>query len=151
MPERNTDPLVKARKKYAEDKFNTLKTCLDDMLFANVPITVTEVIKLSGLSKSYLYQNEQAKKLLKEKQEISKKRQRYSGIKYDSIRNYQPTPKDAFLQIEELKRKLHDSYMVQCQILGAENERLKIEIEDIKKRIEQAKEELAAKEKGSNE
>lgn len=62
--ERNTSPMLEARQKIIQQKYDTLKTVLEDMIHNDEQITVPRVCKLSGLSKSYLYHNEKAKKTL---------------------------------------------------------------------------------------
>ena len=63
--ERNTSPLQEARKKIAEEKYNTLKTVLEDMIHNEEEITISRVCKLSRLSKSYLHQKEPKSYLIK--------------------------------------------------------------------------------------
>lgn len=53
--ERNTSPMLEARQKIIQEKYNTLKTVLEDMIHNDELITAPRVCELSGLSKSYLY------------------------------------------------------------------------------------------------
>ena len=64
--ERNTSSMLEARQKIIQEKYTTLKTVLEDMIHNDEQITVPRVCKLSGLSKSYIYHNEKAKKLFDE-------------------------------------------------------------------------------------
>lgn len=91
---RNTKPLQEARKRISDEKYNTLKSTLDDMTRYNEPITISRVCELSGLSKSYLYQNPDAKQLFTQAQKQQKEKAHYSHstskmiqIFYYNIRN----------------------------------------------------------------
>ena len=102
-----------------QDKINTLKIVLDDLINAGEEITIPRVCELAGCSRSFLYQNEEAKTLL----ENAKNKPTPT------------TPPDILLQYEELKRKLQDSYILQYQLLSAENERLKTQLADLEQKI----------------
>ena len=120
---RNTAPLVEARQRQAAQKLAELKATLEDMVSHQEPVTVARVCELSGLSKSYLYQNAEAKKLLAE-------------AKAHNISQPSTTNKtDLLLQYEEIKRKLHESYILQVQLLSSENERLKSEISNLEAEV----------------
>jgi len=62
--ERNTSPMQEARKQISEQKYQTLKIVLEDMIHNHEEITIPRIIQLSGLSKSYLYKNEKVKQLI---------------------------------------------------------------------------------------
>lgn len=136
--DRNVSPLLEARKKSSEQKLLTLKTVLEDMIHNKEEINIPRVCKLTGLSKSFLYQNEKAKNLFTEAKQKSAlydssvKPQGYvpSGINADASGKY-----DLLLQYEEVKRKLQDSYILQYQLLSAENERLRNEIKEKEEKI----------------
>ena len=97
--QRNTSAMLEAQKKKSEEKLQTLKSVLTDMVANKEPITVSRICKLTGLSESYLYKNKEAKELVAQAKKNSKP---------------VPIPKesdfDIVLQYEELKRKLHESY-----------------------------------------
>ena len=120
--ERNVAPMQEAKQRQSAQKIQILKDVLDDMISCQGAITVTRVCELSGLSKSFLYKNEDAKKL-------------FETAKNTVI----PVPKknkhDLLLQYEELKRKLHESYFLQAQLLSSENEHLKEEIADLELQV----------------
>jgi len=61
--ERNVAPMQEAKQRQSAQKIQNLKAVLDDMVSCQEAITVTRVCELSGLSKSFLYKNEEAKKL----------------------------------------------------------------------------------------
>ena len=146
--ERNISPLLEARKKSSEQKLQTLKTVLEDMLHNKEEISIPRICSLTGLSKSFLYKNEQAKALFAEA--------KHKSSLYDfSVKSKSYVPSgintsdkfDLLLQYEETKRKLQDSYILQYQLLSAENERLRKEIENKENKIK----ELRSKNKaGSN-
>lgn len=70
--DRNTKPLFEARKKISDGKYETLQTLLKDIVHSKEKVTVSRVCELSGLSKSYLYQNSKAKQLLDKAKEETK-------------------------------------------------------------------------------
>ena len=106
-----------------QDKINTLKIVLDDLINAGEEITIPRVCELAGCSRSFLYQNEEAKILLKN-----------AKSKLSPV-----NPPDILLQYEELKRKLQDSYILQYQLLSAENERLKEQLADLEQKTNDLK------------
>ena len=109
--ERNTSPMLEARQKIIQEKYNTLKTVLEDMKHNDEQITAPRVCELSGLSKSYLYHNEKAKKLFDETKALAEKKASRSYISsYDLERtdldiNPHMHHDDMLLQYEEIKRK----------------------------------------------
>ncbi len=146
--ERNTSPLQEARKKIAEEKYNTLKTVLEDMIHNEEEITISRVCKLSRLSKSYLHQNERAKKLFNEAKAIAKEKVKHIGeVPHNTNLDINPQmyPEDMLLQYEEIKRKLQESYMITFQLLQEENKRLKQEIQEHKEQLESLKKSPAFK------
>ena len=102
-----------------QDKITTLKIVLEDLINSKEEITISRVCELAGCSRSFLYQNEEAKTLFKN----AKSKMSHA------------TPPDILLQYEELKRKLQDSYILQYQLLSAENERLKTQLADLEQQI----------------
>ena len=110
----NTSAMLEARQKISEQKLQTLKIVLEDMLKNHEPITPKRVVELAGVSKQYLYNNKEANAL-------------YMSAKEKSQQTTSSN-EDILLQYEELKRKLQDSYILQYQLLSAENERLRQEI-----------------------
>ena len=146
--ERNTSPLQEARKKIAKEKYNTLKAVLEDMIHNEEEITISRVCKLSRLSKSYLHQNERAKKLFNEAKAIAEEKTKYEGRIPASTGldiNPQMRHEDMLLQYEEVKRKLQESYMINFQLLQEENKRLKQEIQEHKEQLESLKKSPAFK------
>lgn len=127
--ERNTTPLVEARKELSAKKLESLRIALNDLLMLESPITIPNVCKATGLSKSFLYKNEEAKLLF---QNAKIKSQAYSPRSKAIPQNNVPQ----FLQYEEVKRKLEESYILQYQLLSNENERLKNEIKMKEEKIE---------------
>ena len=129
--ERNISPMQEARQKIIQEKYNTLKTVLEDMIHNDEQITAPRVCELSGLSKSYLYHNEKAKKLFDEAKALAEKKASRSYISsYDLERtdldiNPHMHHDDMLLQYEEIKRKLYETYMITFQLLKEENNRLK--------------------------
>lgn len=128
--------LQEARKKISEQKLQTLKTVLEDMIYNKEEINIPRVCSLTGLSKSFLYKNEKAKALFTEAKQKSSL--------YDSSVNQEgfvpsgietSNKFDLLLQYEEVKRKLQDSYILQYQLLSAENKRLKKEIADVELQV----------------
>ena len=65
--ERNTIALVEARKELSAKKLESLRIALDDLLMLESPITIPNVCKATGLSKSFLYKNEEVKLLFQRK------------------------------------------------------------------------------------
>ena len=128
---RNTKPLQEARKRISDEKYNTLKNTLDDMTRYNEPITISRVCELSGLSKSYLYQNSDAKQLFTQAQKQQKEKAHYS---HSTSKN----DSDFLLQYKELKRKLLETYYLQRQLLEDANEHLKETNAELKQEVEQA-------------
>lgn len=136
--ERNTSSMLEARQKIIQEKYDTLKTVLEDMIHNDEKITVPRVCELSGLSKSYLYHNEKAKKLFNETKTIAEERDKYKTIlsvpkKLDI--NPRMHHRDMLLQYEEMKRKLYETYMISFQLLKEENNRLKKAIKASQKKI----------------
>lgn len=122
--QRNTSAMLEAQKKKSEEKLQTLKSVLTDMVANKEPITVSRICKLTGLSESYLYKNKDAKELVSEAKKNSK-----------PVTVPKETDFDMVLQYEEIKRKLHESYFLQAQLLTNENERLKEEIADLELQV----------------
>ena len=120
--ERNPSPMQEARQKIIQEKYNTLKTVLEDMIHNDEQITAPRVCELSGLSKSYLYHNEKAKKLFDEAKALAEKKASRSYISsYDLERtdldiNPHMRHDDMLLQYEEMKRKLYETYMTSFRI-----------------------------------
>ena len=120
--ERNISPMQEARQKIIQEKYNTLKTVLEDMIHNDEQITAPRVCELSGLSKSYLYHNEKAKKLFDEAKALAEKKASRSYISsYDLERtdldiNPHMRHDDMLLQYEEMKRKLYETYMTSFRI-----------------------------------
>lgn len=115
--QRNTSAMLEAQKRKSEEKLQTLKSVLTDMVANKEPITAPRICKLTGLSESYLYKNKDAKELVAQ----AKKNSKPVSIPKES-------DFDIVLQYEEIKRKLHETYFLQAQLLTNENERLKEEI-----------------------
>ena len=122
--QRNTSAMLEAQKKKSEEKLQTLKSVLTDMVINKEPIAVSRICKLTGLSESYLYKNKDAKELVSEAKKNSK-----------PVTVPKETDFDMVLQYEEIKRKLHESYFLQAQLLTNENERLKEEIADLELQV----------------
>lgn len=122
--QRNTSAMLEAQKKKSEEKLQTLKTALADMVANKEPITAPRICKLTGLSESYLYKNKEAKELVAQ----AKKNSKPVSVPKES-------DFDIVLQYEELKRKLHESYFLQAQLLTNENERLKEEIATLEMQV----------------
>lgn len=122
--QRNTSAMLEAQKKKSEEKLQTLKTALADMVANKEPITAPRICKLTGLSESYLYKNKEAKELVAQ----AKKNSKPVSIPKES-------DFDLVLQYEEVKRKLHETYFFQAQLLTNENERLKEEIATLEMQV----------------
>lgn len=137
--ERNTSSMLEARKKIAEEKYSTLKTVLEDMIHNDEQITVPRVCELSGLSKSYIYHNENAKKLFDEAKALTEERTKYKKI-LSTPKNLDINPdmrhEDMLMQYEEMKRKLYETYMISFQLIKAENNRLRKAIKSSQKKLE---------------
>ena len=137
--ERNISPMQEARHKIIQEKYTTLKTVLEDMIHNDEQITVLRVCELSGLSKSYIYHNEKAKKLFDEAKTLAKERDKYKTI-LSTPANLDINPhmhhRDMLLQYEEMKRKLYETYMISFQLIKAENNRLRKAIKSSQKKIE---------------
>ena len=122
--QRNTSAMLEAQKKKSEEKLQTLKTALADMVANKEPITAPRICKLTGLSESYLYKNKEAKELVAQ----AKKNSKPVSVPKES-------DFDLVLQYEEVKRKLHETYFLQAQLLTNENERLKEEIATLEMQV----------------
>lgn len=122
--QRNTSAMLEAQKRKSEEKLQTLKSVLTDMVANKESITVSRICKLTGLSESYLYKNKEAKELVAQ----AKKNSKPVSISKES-------DFDIVLQYEELKRKLHETYFLQAQLLTNENERLKEEISSLELQV----------------
>lgn len=122
--QRNTSAMLEAHKKKSEEKLQTLKSVLADMVANKESITAPRICKLTGLSESYLYKNKEAKELVTEAKKNSKP---VSVLKESAF--------DIVLQYEEVKRKLHESYFIQAQLLSVENQRLKEEIATLEMQV----------------
>lgn len=133
--DRNTKPLLEARKKLSEEKYETLQTVLKDIIHSKEKVTVSRVCELSGLSKSYLYQNPRAKQLLDKAKKQTKN--------YPS--HVSKTPEDILLQYEELRRKLQDTYLLQYQLLTDANKHLELKRQKLKEEVEQKRAEYEQK------
>ena len=140
--ERNPSPMQEAGQKIIQEKYDTLKTVLEDMIHNDEQITAPRVCELSGLSKSYLYHNEKAKKLFNDAKALAEKKASRSHIdSYDLERteldiNPHMHHDDMLLQYEEMKRKLYETYMITFQLIKAENGRLRAEIAKSKQELE---------------
>ncbi len=122
--QRNTSAMLEAQKKKSEEKLQTLKSVLTDMVANKEPITAPRICKLTGLSESYLYKNKEAKELVAQ----AKKNSKPVSVPKES-------DFDIVLQYEEVKRKLHETYFLQAQLLTNENERLKEEIATLEMQV----------------
>lgn len=122
--QRNISAMLEAQKKKSGEKLHTLKSVLTDMVANKEPITVSRICKLTGLSESYLYKNKEAKELVTQ----AKKNSKPVSIPKES-------DFDIVLQYEEIKRKLHEAYFLQAQLLTNENERLKEEIANLELQV----------------
>lgn len=122
--QRNTSAMLEAQKKKSEEKLQTLKSVLTDMVANKEPITAPRICKLTRLSESYLYKNKEAKELVAQ----AKKNSKPVSVPKES-------DFDLVLQYEEVKRKLHESYFLQAQLLTSENERLKEEIATLEMQV----------------
>lgn len=122
--QRNTSAMLEAQKKKSEEKLQTLKSVLTDMVANKEPITAPRICKLTGLSESYLYKNKEAKELVAQAKKNSKPVSVPKEADFDIV-----------LQYEEVKRKLHETYFLQAQLLASENERLKEEIADLELQV----------------
>ena len=122
--QRNISAMLEAQKKKSGEKLHTLKSVLTDMVANKEPITVSRICKLTGLSESYLYKNKEAKELVTQ----AKKNSKPVSIPKES-------DFDIVLQYEEVKRKLHETYFLQAQLLTNENERLKEEIATLEMQV----------------
>lgn len=122
--QRNTSAMLEAQKKKSEEKLQTLTTALADMVANKEPITAPRICKLTGLSESYLYKNKEAKELVAQAKKTSKPVSVPKEADFDIV-----------LQYEEVKRKLHETYFLQAQLLSSENERLKEEIADLELQV----------------
>ena len=110
----NVSAMQEVQKKRSEQKLQTLQIVLEDLLANGESITMKRVTEISGLSRQYIYSNKEANVLFNN-----------AKIKSESI---SPIPKnDLIMQHEELRRKLQDSYILQHQLLSAENEISEIE------------------------
>lgn len=118
----NTSAMQEARQKISEQKLQTLKVVLEDMLKNHEAITPKRVVELAGVSKQYLYNNKEANALY-----MSAKEKSQQITPFDN--------EDILLQYEEVKRKLQDSYILQYQLLSAENERLRQEIIETESKV----------------
>lgn len=118
----NTTAMQEARQKISEQKLQTLKVVLEDMLKNHEAITPKRVVELAGVSKQYLYNNKEANALY-----MSAKEKSQQITPFDN--------EDILLQYEEVKRKLQDSYILQYQLLSAENERLRQEIIETESKV----------------
>lgn len=125
--DRNTQPLLEARKKISDGKYETLQTVLKDIVHSKEKVTVSRVCELSGLSKSYLYQNPKAKQLLDKAKDETKNYPSHTS----------KMPEDMLLQYEEFRRKLQDTYLLQCQLLTDANEHLELKRQRLKEEIKQ--------------
>lgn len=118
----NVSAMQEVQKKRSEQKLQTLQIVLEDLLANGEAITMKRVTEISGLSRQYIYSNKEANVLFNN-----------AKIKSESI---SPIPKDdLIMQHEELRRKLQDSYILQHQLLSAENERLRQEISEIEAKL----------------
>ena len=122
--QRNTSAMLEAQKKKSGEKIHTLKSVLTDMVANKEPITAPRICKLTGLSESYLYKNKEAKELVAQ----AKKNSKPVSVPKES-------DFDLVLQYEEVKRKLHETYFLQAQLLTNENERLKEEIATLEMQV----------------
>ena len=122
--QRNTSAMLEAQKKKSEEKLQTLKSVITDMIANKEPITAPRICKLTGLSESYLYKNKEAKELVAQ----AKKNSKPVSVPKES-------DFDIILQYEEVKRKLHETYFLQAQLLTNENERLKEEIATLEMQV----------------
>ena len=110
------------------------KNTIDEMYNRGDIITFQSVADKSGLSKSFLYKNEEVKSYLEQ----------YKSIKYNNqvIDSSKQRYKDYeshlhFIEAEnrELKRKLRESQLNECQMIERENMQLQNEIYQIKLKI----------------
>ena len=122
--QRNTSAMLEVQKKKSEEKLQTLKSVLTDMVANKESITVSRICKLTGLSESYLYKNKEAKELVAQAKKNSKPVSVPKEADFDIV-----------LQYEEVKRKLYESYFLQAQLLTSENERLKEEIANLELQV----------------
>lgn len=133
MPD--NDALHEARERIAKVKYASLKHVLEDMVHNREQITISRIVELSGLSKSYLYKNVKVKKLISDAKILSVN----PAANIDTELSVVPdlNEEDFLIQYEDLKRKLQERYIFESNLISQENKRLKDEISRLETSIEQ--------------
>jgi hypothetical protein len=108
------------------------KNTIDEMYNRGDIITFQSVAEESGLSKLFLYKNEEVKSYLEQY-----KSKKYNNQIIDSLKQRYNNYKDRCLFLEaqnrKLKRKLRESQFNECQMIERENMQLRSEIYDLGK------------------
>ena len=131
----NNDKLLEKRKELSEEKLKTLQVGLEQLITNGQEITVKNIQSITGLSRSFLYQNKKAKALV---EGAKRKSEVFIGPATSPTKLHEDKRVER-IQSVELKRKLHESYVLQSEILGQENYRIKKELEDKSKYLEELK------------
>lgn len=135
------DKTVKIRAAATEKSLAAIslaKNTIDEMHDRGDIITFQSVADASGLSKSFLYKNEEVKSYLEQY-----KSKKYNNQVIDSSKQHYKDYESHlhFIEAEnrELKRKLRESQLNECKMIERENMQLQYEIAEIRKKIQQLK------------
>lgn len=126
--------LEEANDKSTHNAFMKVKMTLELMELKGEKITLTAVAKNSGVSRSYLYKNTTVKAYIETRQSEQEKK---NNSEYP-INPFSDEMNNDMVTFA-LHRKLIESYILQYQLLTAQNEELRQKIEDTKKQIAEKK------------
>lgn len=126
------DKMIEAVKAKSNEKLQYLKETVDEMVEKNIPVTPYAVGKATGLSKTFIYGNEEAKKYI----EKHRSKERYNERRYNTVEDLQNQVKTLTREnsyAQKTMDKLNDELL---QELIAENQRLKEIVSKYEKLVE---------------
>lgn len=115
------DKMIEATKAESEKKIQYVKEIVDEMVNSDVAVTPYSVWKRSGLSKGFIYTNEEVKEYISQHRSDKP----YNMRKYSQEDVFEQKIHDLEMEIARLNRELFEARKGTIEILTAENKQLK--------------------------
>lgn len=128
-----TDKMVEASKEDSARKVSYVKEIVDDMVRLNIPVTSYSVWKKTGLSKGFIYSNEEVKEYISQ----FKSDKRYNSRKYGREDVFEQKVKELEAEIAFLKKELYLARKEGLDAIVMENRNLKQRLEKYEKLVSQ--------------
>ena len=119
------DKMIEAQKEESKFKVEYVKQIVDEMVKEGIAITNYSVWKKSGLSKGFIYQNEEVKEYI----EKFKSEKSYNYRKFSQIDVYERKINDLEKEVAYLKRLLRNVQKENLESLYFENKVMKRRLE----------------------